>query len=256
MKALDLFCCAGGASAGLAQAGFEVTGVDIADRPSYPYTFIRGDALDMPIAFIRQFDLVWASPPCQRWTAYRRKSPETIGADAPDLIAETRALLTEAGVPYVIENVEGARPELRDPITLCGSSFGLDVRRHRLFEASFPVDGPPCDHKIHVRRGRRFPQATNRKNRRYTAEIGVWRIPLDQQHAAMGGCEWMSLEELSQAIPPAYSKYLAERFLGFQTHRSNSCQSNHNPCATADLSRIWVTDTNGVCRMVATRGGK
>jgi len=204
MKALDLFCGAGGASSGLSQAGFEVVGVDINPQPNYPFEFIQGDALEMDLS---GFDLVWASPPCQAFTAYKRR-PDHV-APRLNLIPETRARLKGAGVPYVIENVTGAREHLVEPVQLCGSSFGLDVRRHRLFETSFPVLVPECAHEWQTPR---FPPATNRKNLRSTVEIGVWRIPLDVQQEAMG-IDWMTREELSQAIPPMYSKFLAVAWL-------------------------------------------
>ena len=85
--------------------------------------------------------------------------------------------------------------------------FDLDVRRHRLFETSFPVIAPEC---AHHKQTPRFPPATNRKNLRRTVEVGVWRIPLHVQQTAMG-IEWMGLKELSQAIPPAYSQFIAEQ---------------------------------------------
>lgn len=209
MKALDLFCCAGGASAGLVAAGFDVTGVDHTPQPRYPWTFVQADALSLSIDYLRQFDFIWASPPCQFATAYRRRTDHV--KPCANLIPDTRALLDSTGVPYVIENVQGARSELIDPVQLCGSSFGLDIRRHRYFEASgFALHGPPCDHGWQLPR---FPPATNRKNLRSTVEVGVWRIPMDTQYAAMGGCEWMERRELSQAIPPAYAKHIAEAFL-------------------------------------------
>lgn len=216
MKALDLFCGAGGSAMGLKQAGFDVTGIDIQEGLNYPFTYTVGDAMPVLRRMAQEgppegVDLIWASPPCQSFSAYRRKDPKRIGAEAKDLIAETRECLQAIGLPYIIENVEAA--PLKDAIKLCGSMFGLDVRRHRLFECSFPIEQPKCNHKLHVARGRRFPPATNRPNKRYTCEIGVWRIPLETQKRAMGGCEWMELAELSQAIPPAYSQWLAERFL-------------------------------------------
>lgn len=205
MKALDLFCGAGGASYGIASEGFEVTGLDLCDHAaSYPFRFIHGDFLCLDIEYLRAFDFVWASPPCLAFTAYQRRPGHV--ASAANLIPETRALLEAAGVPWVIENVPGARAELRDPMMLCGSSFGLDIRRHRYFEASFPIPPVPCDHAWQTPR---FPPATNRKNLRSTVEVGVWRIPLETQYKAMGGCEWMERADLSKAIPPVYSAHIA-----------------------------------------------
>ena len=210
MKALDLFCCAGGASAGIAQAGFEVTGLDIDPQPNYPFEFIQGDALCVDITWLRSFDFIWASPPCQFATAYKRRKDHVKPSE--NLIPKTRALLLAAGVPFVIENVTGARAELRSPSLLCGSSFGLNVRRHRLFEESgFRIPEMSCDHSWQTPR---FPPATNRTNLRSTVEVGVWRIPMDVQYAAMGGCEWMERRELSQAIPPAYARHIAEAAAG------------------------------------------
>jgi DNA (cytosine-5)-methyltransferase 1 len=115
-------------------AGFDVVGVDLFDQPRYPFEFHQGDA----VAFLREhgheFDAVHASPPCQRFS----KAQRIMKNDHPDLIGPTREVLLELGVPYVIENVEDARPELIDPVTLCGASFGLHTYRHRLFESSFP----------------------------------------------------------------------------------------------------------------------
>lgn len=204
MRALDLFCCAGGASKGLHDAGFEVVGVDIEAQPSYPFEFVQADALTIDLT---GFDFIWASPPCQAFTAYKRR-PDHVKR-RPNLIPKTRKRLLEAGVPYVIENVTGARKHLQNPVLLCGSMFGLDVRRHRLFECNFPVEQPPCDHSWQKPR---FPPSTNRKNLRCTVEVGVWRIPLDVQSKAMG-IDWMQLKELSQAIPPAYAEYLARAAL-------------------------------------------
>lgn len=210
-RVLDLFCGAGGASAGYIAAGFEVVGVDINDQPNYPFDFIQANAIGWLINETAKggFDLIHASPPCQSFSAYRRKG-QGVGDGYPNLIPEVRELLQQTGLPYVIENVPGA--PLQDPITLCGSSFGLDVRRHRLFETSFAVDPLPCDHAWQTPR---FPPATNRTNLRRTVEVGVWRIPMDVQSKAMG-IDWMTREELSQAIPPAYTEFIARQFLGLR----------------------------------------
>lgn len=202
MRALDLCCAAGGASKGLAQAGFDVTGVDVEPQPHYPFRFILGDALSVPL---EGYDFIWASPPCQAFTAYKRRPGHV--RPRPNLIPAIRERLRKCGTPYVIENVGGA--PLESPVMLCGSMFGLDVRRHRYFERSFPVSQPPCAHHLQTPR---FPPATNRENLRSTVEVGVYRIPLAVQGVAMG-IDWMPLHSLSQAIPPAYSDYLAAEFL-------------------------------------------
>lgn len=210
LKALDLFCGAGGASKGLALAGFDVTGVDLHPQPNYPFKFHQTDALTFDL---NGYDLIWASPPCQAFTAYKRRHNHV--KPALNLIGDTRRKLMDNGKPYIIENVYGS--PLKDPVMLCGSSFNLDVRRHRYFECSFSVTTKNCDHNWQKPR---FPQSTNRKNLRKTVEIGVWRIPLDIQKKAMD-IDWMTLKELSQAIPPAYSKYLALEFLKIISNNEN-----------------------------------
>jgi DNA (cytosine-5)-methyltransferase 1 len=202
-RLLDLFCGAGGAARGYHDAGFDVVGVDIRPQPNYPFPFYRLDAMLCPLD---GFDAIHASPPCQHWTAYRRRGGG-VGDGYPDLIAETRQRLQATGLPYVIENV--ARTSLRPSVRLCGSSFGLDVRRHRYFESNAAMMPPPCDHSWQTPR---FAQATNRENLRRTVEIGVWRIPLDVQKAAIG-IDWMTLEEMSEAIPPAYTRWIGARLL-------------------------------------------
>lgn len=213
LRALDLFCGAGGAGAGLSRAGFDVIGVDRAPQPHYPFGFIQADAIALPVSFLRMFDLVWASPPCQAHTSMRTMH----NAKAhDDLIPATRAMLQASGVPYVIENVEGA--PLISPTLLCGTMFGLgagdaELRRHRIFETSFPVFAPECRHGLkpetigvyggHVRNRKRRVGSKDRGNADYTSDAG---------RAAMG-TPWMSLAEMSQAIPPAYSEFLARAAL-------------------------------------------
>jgi DNA (cytosine-5)-methyltransferase 1 len=196
---LDLFCGAGGAAMGYSRAGFEVVGVDIKPQPNYPFRFVQADALEHPLD---GFDAIHASPPCQTFTAYRRKGG-SVGVGYADLVGKTRKLLQATGLPYVIENVFGA--PLENPVQLCGSFFGLDVARHRLFESNVPMMGTPCSHHWQTPR---YPAATNRaENSRRTVEVGVWRINLEVQRRAMG-IDWMALVELSQAIPPAYTEHI------------------------------------------------
>lgn len=217
MKALDLFCCAGGASAGLARAGFAVTGVDIKPQPRYPFEFHRADALTVPLD---GYDFIWASPPCQGYTAMRY-APGAKGA--PLLIDRVRARMP-AGCLWVIENVEQASWALRQPITLCGSMFGLGAQgcrtqRHRLFETNFPVAQPPCAHDnrpvIGVYGGharRRAASAGGRGTR------DIW----DGGHRAAAsealGIDWMTLGEMSEAIPPVYAEYIGRAAVDYKSH--------------------------------------
>lgn len=211
-RLLDLFCCAGGAAEGYHRAGFDVLGVDIDPQPNYPFAFVQADAIDY-LASLMELDwiegnvaAIHASPPCQLDCAYRRRG-NGVGDGYPDLIAATRQHIRATGKPYVIENVEGARSRLVNPVTLCGSSFGLDVRRHRLFESSVPLMVPPCNHS--AQRAGRFAASTNRRpGSRATVEIGVWRIPLEVQKKAMGIERQIALRELSEAIPPAYTEHI------------------------------------------------
>lgn len=202
-RLLDLFCGAGGAAMGYHQAGFEVVGVDIAPQPRYPFEFHQGDAMTWPLD---GFDVIHGSAPCQRFTAYGRRQGVQRERHL-NLIPAARALLQATGLPYVLENVEGA--PLNNPIRLCGTSFGPDLQRHRLFESNAPLSGLRCNHDRNVSR---WPMATNRRNKRRTIEVGVRRIPLADQQRAMG-IGWMTLEELSQAIPPAYTRFIGEQLL-------------------------------------------
>lgn len=209
---LDLFCGAGGAAEGYNRAGFDVVGVDVRPQPNYPFPATHRDGVDFlrgmllhPDRFDR-IKAIHASPPCQAFTAYRRRG-SGVGDGYPDLIEQVRSLLQQTGLPYVIENVPGA--PIENPIQLCGSSFGLDVRRHRLFESNLKLQAKPCDHAWQTPR---FPPATNRTNLRRTVEVGVWRIPLDVQQQAMG-IDWMTLPELSEAIPPAYTEFIGAQLL-------------------------------------------
>ncbi|MFI0433741.1 MAG: DNA cytosine methyltransferase [Candidatus Nanopelagicales bacterium] len=204
MRLLDLFCKGGGAAMGYHRAGFEVVGVDIEPQPHYPFEFIQADALTVDLA---GFDVIHASPPCQAFTAYRRR--RGVGEGYPDLIEPIRRRLDAAGVPYVIENVAGA--PLRDAIMLCGSAFGLDVQRHRYFESNVPLIAPACDHSVWTPR---FPPATNRTNLRRTVEVGVWRIPLAVQQQAMG-IDWLPLAQLTEAIPPAYTEHIGRQLVAW-----------------------------------------
>jgi DNA (cytosine-5)-methyltransferase 1 len=211
-RLLDLFCGAGGAAMGYHRAGFEVVGVDIAPQPHYPFEFHQRDALAAvelaPADWLFGFDAIHASPPCQAYTVYGNNARH-VRDDHPDLIEPTRELLQATGLPYVIENVPGA--PLRSPIMLCGTAFpGLEVRRHRIFESNMALLALPCQHGR--LRERKYPGSSNRPNGRTVANIGEWRVPLAQQQVAID-INWMTLPELSQAIPPAYTAHIGEQLM-------------------------------------------
>ena len=211
--AIDLCCCAGGVSMGLHRAGFRVIGVDLVRHKSYPFEFVQADALTYPLdgaAF------VWASPNCQGYTALRH-APGAIGK--PRLIPQFRERLQAAGVPYCIENVEEARWDMRDPMMLCGSMFdlgaqGCQLQRHRLFECGFPIDRPECNHGdkpvIGVYGGHARRRAASAGGR---GTKDVWEGGHRAAASEAMGIYWMTLNELSEAIPPAYAEYIGRAAL-------------------------------------------
>ena len=205
MKALDLFCGAGGATKGLQRAGFHVTGIDLKRQPRYcGDAFIQADALNPPVD-IRQFDFVWASPPCQRYTALKSVFDSS---KYEDLVEPVRLMLTKSGVQFVMENVVGA--PLRVDLMLCAAAFGLRSYRHRIFEANFFLCG--MEHPKH-----KTPVNRRKKNRREHWDAGGFVTVVGDIGSYVGpeamGIDWMTGNELSQAIPPVYSEYIAHQFL-------------------------------------------
>lgn len=210
-RLLDLFCGAGGAAVGYHRAGFDVTGVDIAPQPRYPFEFHQADALTFPLD---GYDAIHASPPCQAYTTMSNRHRGTGGrADShTDLIAATRERLFAAGVPYVIENVPGARRQLNAPIALTGGHFGLGVHRPRLFESNVLLLAPPrvrppdgaigvygkLDGRLVWRRADGTEQRAART--------------LEQAREAMGML-WADWRGCAEAIPPAYTEYIGRQLL-------------------------------------------
>ena len=227
LRILDLYCKAGGVAMGLHRAfpKAEIVGIDIEQQRNYPFEFIQADALEYPL---QGFDFIWASPPCQHHSAMTKRWGKNIVASHPDLIEPTRKRLENSGTLWTIENVMGA--PLRNPIMLCGTMFGLQtkygnqLRRHRIFEMPwYNGFAPVCNHNngsaIGVYGGGQHPQ------RRRPATIGVWgnaggsskrdgllQFGTQDRRDAMG-IDWMTGKELSQAIPPAFSQWIAERLI-------------------------------------------
>ncbi|NEB76444.1 DNA cytosine methyltransferase [Streptomyces sp. SID14478] len=216
---LDLFSCSGGAGMGYARAGFCVHGCDIADRPNYPFAYHRGDALEylarlITTGEIERYAAVHASPPCQAGCALTvgTNQSQGWGGTHVDLVAPTRELLDRTGLPYVIEQPNG-RAEIRKDLTLCGEMFGLGVIRHRNFElGGWSIEQPAhVPHRGRVRGYRHGKFYDGPYVAAYGNGGGKPTIP--ELQAALG-IAWTNVrEELTEAIPPAYSEHIGRAFL-------------------------------------------
>lgn len=195
---------------GYHREGFEVVGVDIEPQPHYPFEFHQGDALTYPLD---GFDAYHASPPCQPWGKLRKLNVSLGRAkEYPKLIIPIRKRLKATGKLYVIENTPGA--PLIDSIMLCGSSFGLPIRRHRLFEANFALLQLPCAHynevadKPALGKHHDIPSRVigcYGHGRGKADSVALW--------AKAMGITWMNRAELTQAIPPAYTEFIGRYML-------------------------------------------
>ncbi|MFJ4690745.1 DNA methylase [Streptomyces sp. NPDC088766] len=216
---LDLFSCAGGAAMGYHRAGFAVDGCDIADRSNYPFPYHRGDALAYLAHLIASGDIeryafVHASPPCQHGCALTvgTNASQGWGGTHVDLVAPTRDLLDRTGLPYVIEQPNG-RAKIRKDLTLCGEMFGLGVIRHRNFElggwtAAQPAHVPHRGRVRGYRHGRFYDGP-------YVAAYGNGggKPTVPELQTAMD-ITWTDVrEELTEAIPPAYTEHIGRAYL-------------------------------------------
>ena len=202
-RLLDVFCCQGGASRGYVDAGFDVVGIDIEPQPRYPFSFVQQDALTFLAEHGHEFDAIHASPPCQLYSLTHRINK----SDFPDLITPTRILLEQTGLPWVIENVVEAAPEMHDPVMLCGSMFGIETYRHRLFESNMSLAVPA--HPEHVAR-------TTKMGRRpvdgeYMHIVGNFS-GVDRARGVMS-MPWASRDGLREAIPPAYTEHIGTQLI-------------------------------------------
>lgn len=224
MRVLDLYCCAGGAARGYQLAGAEVFGVDIVDRPRYVGAFWKWDALDFLARFRAEiradFDLIHASPPCQdASTLTIANRAHGRGRDHVQLLPQTRTLLDSIGKPYVIEQPASRRTGLmRTDLRLCMDMFPVGpppwVQRHRDFEVSgFTVPQPKHGkHKGYVRGYRHGVYRDGPYVAAYGSGGGKATVA-EMQHAL--GIDWTTeREELTEAIPPAYTKHIGLAFQG------------------------------------------
>ena len=207
-RLLDLFCGAGGCSMGYHRAGFDVIGVDLHPQKNYPFEFVQADAMTFPLD---GFDVIHASPPCQAYSVTRSiHNGNEKRSKHPDLVAEVRARLLSARQPFVIENVPGS--PLFKPIMLCGTMFvGLRVYRHRLFEChGFSAIAPgKCNHAHRMGKSKGEYHALDKSpfvtcvGHNFQARSGRIAMQID----------WMTRDEMAQAIPPAYTEWIGKQII-------------------------------------------
>jgi DNA (cytosine-5)-methyltransferase 1 len=238
LRLLDLFCGAGAASVGYADAGFECVGVDLFKQENYPYEFHQFDAMQVVAnkGLIKwlDIDIIHASPPCQAYSV-----ASSLAYESPRLIEPLRDLLLDLlddGLirGYVIENVMGAPlgrnfaardTERSDTIKqgavavgsridnvggviqLCGTQFGKKIARHRLFEYSEGLDlvtaGFPCDHDA-VGGIINIFGSDVRNGGEYSMTDWMKEMFEDRSN----GRQWLTQVEAKQAIPPCYTEYV------------------------------------------------
>lgn len=221
MRLLDLFCGGGGAGMGYHRAGFDVVGVDINPQKRYPFTFVQMNAIEamfrlwigLPIHdeiglpwYLSDFDAIHASPPCQAYT----RAGHVHKKEHPDMIPATRLGLRRLALPYVIENVEGS--PLQGDLMLCGTMFGLNCRRHRIFETTLPMMLAPYTCRC---AGRAVTGELLNYHNTAQRNLYLEKHP-DTHKIAFGkalGVEWMSFDEAQEAIPPAYTEFVGRRML-------------------------------------------
>ncbi|MCX7746591.1 MAG: DNA cytosine methyltransferase [Clostridia bacterium] len=203
MKILDLFCCAGGASMGLYKELKPecIVGVDIKPQKEYPFQLLNKNVMDLDVNFLKEFDFIWASPPCQNYS----KVCKWNGRNYPDLVDAVRDMLLKADRPYVMENVPGA--PLRNDLMLCGEMFGIGVIRHRFFEINgFKVVQPM--HKKHSGKVINGDFVTCAGNGAHgSSKISDWQKAME--------IDWTRDKwAIAQAVPPVYSQYIASFYIG------------------------------------------
>ena len=106
-------------------------------------------------------------------------------------------------VPWVVENVTEAVTDgtMRQNYMLCGSMFGLPIRRHRAFETSWPA--------------LQLTQRCQHKPSDLPFEHKGERVFADAM-----GCDWMTSRGGRQAIPPAYTELIGAELMNQLTERA------------------------------------
>jgi DNA (cytosine-5)-methyltransferase 1 len=221
---LDLFACEGCGTSGYQRAGWHVTAVDL-DKNRLRYNpadeWHQWDALDFVRENFEDFDAIHASPPCQ---GYTRGNAGKV-TPWPKLIPAVREALADTGKPYVIENVEDAAWDMKDPIPLCGCMFDLKtvdtdgitihLQRLRLFETNWGLESPrPCDHSAHEWVAGAYGGARRDKyEAKYVRKGGY--VPPDKSvvQRLLGVEHRTTWKGLFESIPPAYTEYVGVQLL-------------------------------------------
>lgn len=204
---VDLFCKAGGATAGFQRAGFYVIGVDIEAQPNYcGDEFIQADAIEYFKKYWRRFDAAHASPPCQGYSLLAF-APNRDMSSYPMLIDPVREMFIESGLPYSIENVTQA--PLINPLVLCGTMFGLRTHKHRAFETNPPIYFYPAG----CNKARVKPKGSGKRLGQYYGDDALMVTVAGHQFSSKAGSramgiDWMTRHELAEAIPPAFAEYV------------------------------------------------
>lgn len=212
--ALIVYSGQAGEAAGYVRAGWDVLCTDIDEQPRCPFPFVRMSALDAIAEYGQKVQLIAGGPVCKAYS----KTARIHNAGHPTQIPETREAMLATGLPYVIENVEDALPELIEPIMLCGQTFGLRTYRHRLFESNMTLEQPQPSYV------QQKPDTCGFDHRYPTAKMGRPFKPWEFYHAVGNfsgvdlvrqdmGVPWMSREGINQCIPPAYSEYVGRQIL-------------------------------------------
>lgn len=208
-RLLDLFCGAGGAAMGYHRAGFDVVGVDVVPQPTYPFDFVEADAITYPLD---GFDAVHASPPCQRYSTMGNRAR----LPGPDLLRIVFQRFGPLRVPWIVENVHGARRYMPNAVVLTGGMFGLRVHRPRLFLSNVGLLVPPPVRPPDDGVGVYGRVPDGRRLFTLPRNSGTYHAPrgLDAARAAMG-MPWGDWQGVKNAVPPAYTEFLGEQIRAF-----------------------------------------
>jgi DNA (cytosine-5)-methyltransferase 1 len=207
----DLYSCAGGAGKGYEDEGFEVIGYDHVPRPNYPMKFVQADAIETLKRILAgeiKVDAIHASPPCQKRCTLTKGTNKHLESSYDDFYDETKELMEATGLPGVIEN-----PSARKDMVLCGEMFGLGVIRHRNIEL-VNWSAPAPKHKKHRGRVRGYRHG-QWFDGPYIAAYGKGggKGSVKEMQDAMG-IHWTEVhEELTEAIPPAYTRYIGRHLM-------------------------------------------